>query len=88
MLDLEEIKNFLKVDFDDDDNYIMLITNVAVEYIQDALGTFNINRAKQKFLALTLIKDMYEKRSYIVDGKDEKARYIIHSIILQEQLGD
>lgn len=88
MLDLEEIKNFLKVDFNDDDSYIMLISNVAIEYIQDALGTFNVNRAKHKFLALTLIKDMYEKRSYIVGGKDEKTRYIIHSMILQEQLGD
>lgn len=85
---LDEIKLFLKVDFEDDDIYILLLKNVAIEYITDALNTFDETRAKQKYLVLTLIKDMYEKRSYIVDDKDEKIRYIVKSIILQEQLRD
>lgn len=85
---LDEIKLFLKVDFEDDDVYILLLKNVAIEYITDALNTFDETRAKQKYLVLTLIKDMYEKRSYIVDDKDEKIRYIVKSIILQEQLRD
>ena len=67
---LDEIKLFLKVDFEDDDVYILLLKNVAIEYITDALNTFDETRAKQKYLVLTLIKDMYEKRSYIVDDKD------------------
>lgn len=85
---LDEIKLFLKVDFEDDDIYILLLKNVAIEYITDALNAFDETRAKQKYLVLTLIKDMYEKRSYIVDDKDEKIRYIVKSIILQEQLRD
>ena len=85
---LDEIKLFLKVDFEDDDVYILLLKNVAIEYITDALNTFDETRAKQKYLVLTLIKDMYEKRSYIVDDEDEKIRYIVKSIILQEQLRD
>ena len=85
---LDEIKLFLKVDFEDDDVYILLLKNVAIEYITDALNTFDETRAKQKYLVLTLIKDMYEKRSYMVDNEDEKIRYIVKSIILQEQLRD
>lgn len=85
-MELLEIKNFLKIDFDDDDNYIELLKEVAIEYIEDAIGKFNPKRAKQKYLMLTLIKDMYSKRSFAVDKTDEKIRYIIKSIIIQEQL--
>lgn len=85
-MELSEIKLFLKVDFPDDDLYIILLKDVAIEYVVDALGAFNEKRAKQKYLALTLIQDMYEKRSYVVDGKDEKLKYTINSIIMQEQL--
>lgn len=87
-MELNKIKGFLKVDFPDDDIYIQLLKDVAIEYITDALDTFDETRAKQRYLALTLIQDMYEKRSYIVDGKDEKLRYTINSIIMQEQLRD
>lgn len=83
---IEEIKSFLKVDFPDDDLYIILLKDVAIEYIIDAIGNFDETRAKHKYLALTLIQDMYEKRSYTIDKKDEGIKYIINSIIMQEQL--
>ncbi|GAA0069248.1 hypothetical protein UT300003_07710 [Clostridium sardiniense] len=85
-MELGEIKKFLWVDSSYEDDYINLLKDVAIEYITDALDIFDETRAKQKYLALTLIKDMYEKRSYTVDGKDEKIRYIINSIVMQEQL--
>ena len=43
-MQLSEIKNFLKIDFDDDDEYLNLLIGVAKEYIIDALGKFNENR--------------------------------------------
>lgn len=85
-MEISYIKNFLKIDFDDDDDYIKLLKEVAIEYIEDSIGSFNPERAKQKYLLLTLIKEMYSKRSFIIDKSDEKIRYISKSIILQEQL--
>lgn len=85
-MELEEIKKFLWVDTSYEDDYINLLREVAIEYIVDALGSFDETRAKQKFLLLTLIKDMYEKRTCIVDSKNEKMKYIARSIIMQEQL--
>ena len=35
---LAEMKSYLKVDFDDDDNFITLLMDVAREYIIDAIG--------------------------------------------------
>lgn len=85
-MELDEIKNFLKVDFEDDDDYIKLLKDVAIEYIEDAIGVFNKERAKQRYLVLILINDMYNKRTFTVDTNDEKIRYTSRSIVLQEQL--
>lgn len=85
-MEISYIKDFLRIDFDDDDDYIKLLKEVAIEYIEDSIGSFNPERSKQKYLLLTLIKEMYSKRSFMVDKSDEKIRYISKSIILQEQL--
>ena len=84
-MDLSTVKDFLKVDFSDDDSYILFLIDVAKEYITDCLGFYDNTRKKQKYLLLTLIQDMYNNRSYTVK-EDEKTRLIIRSIVLQEQL--
>ena len=84
-MDLSTVKDFLKVDFEDDDSYILFLIDVAKEYITDSLGVYDNTRQKQKYLLLTLIQDMYNNRSYTVK-EDEKTRLIIRSIVLQEQL--
>ena len=83
---LEEVKSFIHVDFNDDDTKIEIMKDAAIEYIEDALGCYNKNRAKQKLLVGTLVGDMYNKNSFTVDDKSESVKYIIKSIILQEQL--
>lgn len=84
-MDLSTVKDFLKVDFEDDDSYILFLIDVAKEYITDSLKFYDNTRQKQKYLLLTLIQDMYNNRSYTVK-EDEKTRLIIRSIVLQEQL--
>ena len=83
---LDEVKSFIHVDFDDDNSKIELMTSAAIEYVEDALGSYNEKRAKQKLLVFTLVEDMYNKNSFTVDDKSESVKYIIKSIILQEQL--
>lgn len=83
---LDEVKSFIHVDFDDDNSKIELMTSAAIEYIEDALGSYNEKRAKQKLLVGTLVDDMYNKNSFTVDDKSESVKYIIKSILLQEEL--
>lgn len=83
---LDEVKSFIHVDFDDDNSKIELMTSAAIEYVEDVLGSYNEKRAKQKLLVGTLVEDMYNKNSFTVDDKSESVKYIIKSIILQEQL--
>lgn len=84
-MDLSTVKDFLKVDFEDDDSYILFLIDVAKEYITDSLGFYDNTRQKQKYLLLTLIQDMYNNRSCTIK-EDEKTRLTIRSIVLQEQL--
>ena len=86
-MNFEEVKEFLKVDFPDDDNYINLLIEVAIEYVNDAIGIFNPSKAKHRLLALTIIDTMYKERSYVVDSKNSSIQYILRSIVLQEQFG-
>ena len=48
-MDLSTVKDFLKVDFSDDDSYILFLIDVAKEYITDSLGFYDNTRQKQKY---------------------------------------
>lgn len=84
-MELEYIKSFLKVDFDDDDEMIQLLSDVAAKYIEAATGKFNYSDPRVKLLALVIITELCEKRSFSVEKAGEKAQYTIHSIISQLQ---
>lgn len=84
-MELNYIKGFLKVDFDEDDEYITLLSGVAEKYIEAATGKCDYNDPRVKLLALVIITELYEKRSYSVEKAGEKAQYTIRSIISQLQ---
>lgn len=84
-MELSFVKNFLRVDFDDDDAYIQLLIETAEEYITNAVGEFDTKNPLMRLLALTLISSLYDNRQYTVE-KDSKTAYILRSMILQLQL--
>ena len=86
-MDIEYIKEFLKVYFDDDDTYIKLLYDVAKEYITDSIGEYDETSARHKLLALNIIANLYENRLYTIDKSNEKVMYTLRSMILQLQLG-
>lgn len=84
-MELSLIKQFLKVDFDDDDSIISLTADAAEQYITAAVGSCNYDDARVRILALAIITELYEKRSYSVEKAGVKAQYTIRSIIAQLQ---
>lgn len=84
-MELSLIKQFLKVDFDDDDDVIMMLADVATAYINAAIGSCDYEDARVRLLALVIITELYEKRSYSVEKAGAKAQYTIRSIIAQLQ---
>ena len=82
---LAEMKSYLKVDFNDDDNEITLMMNVAREYITDAIGECDETIARVQLLMRVIVGELYEKRSMTFDmnSTNEKVQYVIRSIINQ-----
>lgn len=87
-MDLTQIKQFLKIDYDDDDEYITLLIRVAEEYIADAVDNPNKESARYELLLKFIVSTLYENRIYTVDQANEKVSYTIRSMTLQMQLGD
>lgn len=83
---LENVKKIIKVDFDDDDEYISLLIEVAKEYIIDAVGRYCDKNARMKLLLCAIVGELYDNRLYTVEQAGQKASYLFHSIILQLQL--
>ena len=83
--ELTEIKDYLRVDFDDDDSLLNTIILAGKEYIINAIGYVDMSKASFKVLLYTICADLYERRSYLID-KVIQTNKIINSLILQLQL--
>lgn len=67
---LEMAKNFLRVDFDDDDELIQLLINSAELQIQQSVGkSFDSSCALAKVIALKIISINYNNRNNIVSKR-------------------
>ena len=87
---LAEMKSYLKVDFNDDDDEITLMMNVAREYIIDAVGECDETIARVQLLMRVIVGELYEKRAltFDMDSTNQKVQYVIRSIINQLSFGD
>ncbi len=86
MLSIDFIKrHHLKIDHNEDDEYIRLLQSVAREYIIDTVGTYDETSSRVQLLELCIIGDLYENRQYTVDKFSDKANRTIKSIVLQLQ---
>ena len=94
-MELYFIKKYILVDFDDDDEFILLLYDVAKEYIVGAIGQNALNKDGKideekpsiKLLILTIVSTLYEKRVFTVDKGDEKLQYTLKSIMRQIEFG-
>lgn len=84
MITLDQVKNVLRIDTDEDDSFLELTIQAAHEYIVAAVGRYP-ESARADILALFLVSDMYETRTFSV-SKDEKKRYTINSMLTQLSL--
>ena len=85
-MELDEIKKFLNVDYEDDDEFIKLITSAAREYIVASVGKYDETSARCKLLLVTIVTDFYENRCYTINSLNEKLKYTIKSMCMQLRL--
>jgi len=91
-MDIATIKEYLKIDFDDDDRILELLLGSARRYVLDAVGYQpDETDERVKLLLLVLVSDWYEHREYIDSTSQkvsQKVRYTVRSIILQLQYSE
>ena len=87
-MDLNFVKNYLKIDFDDDDELINMLIATAKEYVINAIGNFDESKATHKLLLLNIVANLYENRSFIASKNNENKAYPIKSLITQLQLSE
>lgn len=82
---LEDAKNWLKVETDEDDRLITALIKAAEGYIFNATGrVFDDTNEVARTLCLLLVTDWYEDRD-ITRQPGQRVRYIVESMIAQLQ---
>lgn len=83
ILTVEEVKEFLKIEHDEENMFIRTLISASEEYMKNATGnTFDSNNNLARLFCMVLISDWYENRDYI--GKaSEKVRDTVGSMVTQ-----
>ncbi|HDK7215224.1 TPA: phage gp6-like head-tail connector protein [Clostridium botulinum] len=87
-LTLAEVKQFLRLDYDDEDIFLQLCIQNAEEYLKSAVDDYDnkiqIDRFKIKarLFMLMLIQDMFDNRE-LMTKDNEKYKYIAKSMLMQ-----
>lgn len=82
---LNDVKNYLRVDTEDDDSLIELIIDTAKGYVYNSVGYIDMGDPRFKMLIFVICAELYEKRTYLLD-KNFNRNKIISSLILQLEL--
>ena len=91
ILTLEEAKNYLRIDYDDDDLLLQSLLVATMDYLRDAINDFDKKATKEKIikrakiLACVLVQDWYDNREQ-KESKD--LTYTARSLLTQLQVGD
>lgn len=89
---LEEVKNYLRVTYDDDDGYLTNLMQVAEDYLVAGVTDYLVKKEKEHFRAraeivkLVIIQNLYDER-YMM-GQPLEMNYIVRSMITQLEYGD
>ena len=94
-MELKTLKQYLRVDYDDDDDLLKLMRSAALDEMKELIPNFDADNLtnRQKILLCAFVKELYDNRDSIVKTKEssaytsEKMRYVVRSLLLNEMLG-
>jgi uncharacterized phage protein (predicted DNA packaging) len=83
---LNELKQYLRIDWDDEDSFLTSLLEIAKDYIEKATGKrFNENNPKHKLAAFLYCSHQYENRNPVVPQNTKTLEYSLHSLLFQIQ---
>ncbi|MCI6031574.1 head-tail connector protein [Fusobacterium varium] len=91
LLGIEDVKNYLRIDYNEDDNLLQSLMVAAENYLNDAICNLEERLKEEKFkerakiLMYVIIQDWYDNRE---SGESKDFNYTIRSMMTQLQAGD
>lgn len=89
IITLEEVKEYLKIDYDDEDDLLLELIEVAEEYLYAATGTkFDSTNKRAKLYCRVLVNEWYKDRALTENSTKsltvtQKVRFTLQSILTQ-----
>ena len=86
---LDEVKESLKIDYDDEDVFLTLCLDAATAHLESAIDDYDTKITDEKFakkakmVIIITIQDMFDNRNYISGVYSDKVKYIIQSLMAQ-----
>lgn len=86
-MELDQVKSYIRVDYDDDDKIIQMMTDAVIDEMEELIPKFDRNKPtnRQKLLILSYVKELYDQRGNMTTDS-EKIRYAVQSLMLKEML--
>jgi len=86
VLTLQNVKSYLKIDFDDDDELLNSLIKTADEYLKSAISIkYNSDTERAKLLSLIVIQDLYDNRG-LTEKVSGNVRKLVSDFTLQLKL--
>ena len=86
MLNLDKVKNYLKVDFDDDDAIIETYIIATEKFLKTLCEKDEFEEDKQELAEiymLAMLSELYNSRNLTIDKAEQRVRTIMQSILNQ-----
>lgn len=86
-MDIEQVKAYIRVDYEDDDALIQLLIDAVTDEMKELIPKFDPENPtnRQKVLICAYVKELYDERGNTTASK-EKIRYAVQSLMLKEML--
>ena len=84
LITLDEAKEYLRIDGDEDNTLINTLIKASEEYLQNATGrSFDTTNNLARLFCLLLVVDWYENRGLTAGKVGDKIRPVIDSMLAQ-----
>ena len=84
-MDLEDIKNYLRIDGDEEDGLLRTMIDAGKEFIRSAVGEYDDTDSTAQVLLAAVVQNMNDNRELMQSEQQVKKRieYTFQSMILQ-----
>ena len=94
MIQTSNVKEYLRIDYEDDDNFIANVIQLGYDYLADAIDDFSelysgdtvFGRKADMWVLTQWCPPMYDQREGMLTDRDSKLNYAARAMLTQLQM--